>query len=472
MQTTKDYALYAGNPELTRNIWQELTLQRLIVVPVVLLLLLILTKYSASDAYFHSRLMRGSLMVFALVAFFWGTRLVGDTLAQEFTDGTWDSQRMSGLKAMPLVIGKLFGGTIIVWYALVFLLGAFVYACMSKPYGAVSGWVVFQAVLGLILLTIIMHGLTMSSLLALWKKQDSRASKNMRFAMALPLLGACVLSFTSISIASNVYRNWAESDVINWFSMGFNVLTLMLLIVFFMACWVIIGVWQQMRSELRFYTQPWWWLGFLVFWMFILAGFVTDEWNQPQLGGHWLIYLRICLAFVILSVYVQMLFATKDSMYWLRFSGALKRKNFKAFGNLFPAWLTSYIVALVLSCVLVGMMLYRNEQHMIWFVISVAFFVFRDILLAIWLNLSKDNKRADAAWVFYLVILYGLLPWLAHEAVSEYTQYLFHPVLAGNLFWDSSYAWVTLSPVIQAIVMLVLVIRRWNKRKIGAVYVK
>lgn len=461
MQAKKEYKLYCANPELTRNIWQELTLQRLLVIPIILFLLFMLTKYSVTEAGFPKRLTINSFIAFVLVGFFWGIKQVNDSLAEEFTNGTWDSQRMSGLSAMQLVMGKLFGGAIIVWYILFFLLGAFVYANML--HGKLSLGLTVQWICGLVFLTIVAHGLTLSSLLAVWRKQDHQATKNIRFAIVIPILGSGIFTYICVAFFMEAFRYGVPKNAdVNWFFCKLNLFTVFLVAILSMACWVIIGTWQQMRSELRFSTKPWWWLGFLVFWMIFLAGFMNNDLGSFFSRERWKIYTSICLTCVVSTVYLQIFFAPKDSMFWLRFLDAFKQKNTKAIGNLFPAWLTSFIVMLVLAVALIVMIVSDKNQEGLYFVIALVFFVLRDVLLAVWLNLSKGAKRADAAWVFYLLVLYLLLPGLVSQVFSSGSEQLFLPYLPSR-FSANGNAWFILSPIIQAIVMMVMVSMRWRK---------
>lgn len=461
MSTTKNYKLYGGNPEFTRNIWQEFTLQRLLMVPIILFLLLMLVKYSAGDKHFAKSLMSGSVSAFVIVSFLWGSKLISDTLVQEFTDGTWDSQRISGLTAIQLVVGKLFGGTIIVWYTSLFLLGAFIYAGLVQD--EISSIFMLKTILGLVCSTIIVHGFLMCSLLASWKKQAQRSIKNIRFALIIPFL--CIAAFYfGFSIFIEFTEYWNDPISVVWFGWECDITTILLIIAVFLACWVLIGAWQLMRSELQFSTKPWWWLGFLVFWMIFLAGFVNEKLTiQSLVKNQWMAYIIVCLLCVLSSVYFQMFFATKNSMYWLRFSGALKRKDFKAIGNFFPAWLTSYIVALMLAVVLIAMQLMQESYHEAYIATALMLFVLRDVLLAIWLNLSKDNKRADGAWIFYLAVLYMILPGLMRVATPESAQFLFYPGVFSILIGEPYPAWFILSPLVQVILMIVLVKLRWRK---------
>ncbi len=99
------------NPEFRRQLWLEITPQRLIIMPLVLAS--IATLNSNAGNIFGPHLGVKIYLVFMLV---WGTRRAISSLADEIRDKTWDTQKMSALSAWDMTMGKMFGGTIFVWY--------------------------------------------------------------------------------------------------------------------------------------------------------------------------------------------------------------------------------------------------------------------------------------------------------------------------------------------------------------------
>ena len=81
------------NPEFYRNLLLELSLHRLIAMPVILLLI-----YAAAGVGDDSETVSDiayTVMIGLLVL--WGTRLTADSVLGEVRARTWDSQRMSGI---------------------------------------------------------------------------------------------------------------------------------------------------------------------------------------------------------------------------------------------------------------------------------------------------------------------------------------------------------------------------------------
>lgn len=473
----KKYNLFFGNPEFTRNVWQEFTLQRLLVISVVwMLIVLAIYSTTASIQVFYRQLAYVSFTGCLLVGIFWGTKLINDSLLQEFTEGTWDSQRMSGLSALQLVIGKLFGSSIMAWFAILVLLCSFIFS-ISFIHNArlVTALQIAGSVVFFILAT---HLFAMFSLLMLWRKQDRQPGKGMRLVSGIPFLVALLLLYFPIigfNASFGVSRIMSEISEIRfqWFFVEFNFISFFLMVMFFWVAWFFIGVWQQMRVELQFRLQPWWWLCFLLFWLLFGAGFMISAVLQPVTAMNLSVYLFVYLFFEGLLIYGQLLYARKDAMFWLRFSSALKSRNYAIVRHLFPGWLTSVVFGLVLAGMIMVLILFVDDESRntkITFelaVISSVFFLLRDVALSIWLNLSSRQKRADTAWLFYLFVLYTLLPWLFSQMISPQACYVFLPLwLNPPMLGIEESALYVLSPILQTLLMLGLVWHRWGQRKV------
>lgn len=495
MRDVKKYNLRFGNPEFTRNLWQECTLQRLIVIPVILALLVALIMMSTSGLKDANRmyavLMWLGIFGFSMTTIGWGSRLANSALMQEFSEGTWDSQRMSGLTPAQMLWGKLLGGTVMAWYAGAILLVLVVWAGLQVTDMRVS-WL-FKGVAALVLMAVLLHATGMSSLLAIWRKRDRQWGKGMRGMTALP----AVVFFIFLWFASgkvpwmmNYYGDAFTGLSFVWFGMGMNWTSLFLLGLACLTIWALIGLWQQVRTELQFRNQPWWWLGFLLFWMVFFAGFVNDSWVvNGVFTSPWHLYLIVSIFAVSMTVYLRLFYERKDAMSWLRFFNAFKRKEGAKLGGLFPAWATSYLLACVLGAVFVGWVLiapvpgslrYEYDDSLVEMVVSTVFwdtsrmlamavvsgllFMLRDIALVLWLNLAVNNRRADGAAILYLIVLYVLMPWFASQLLGREGFFLFVPLIGMGYYLNPSHL-LLLSPLVQAVVMWGLLWRRWRTRK-------
>ena len=112
------------NPELLRNVWHELTIRRLIAMPLVLGALLMLW----SSNSFVADLAGGCVFVITIL---WGTRQAADAVASEVTENTWDWQRLSTQTAWQLTWGKVIGATLFTWSGALICLGVRFFALLK-----------------------------------------------------------------------------------------------------------------------------------------------------------------------------------------------------------------------------------------------------------------------------------------------------------------------------------------------------
>src|SRR6185503_1115996 len=92
------------NPELRRNLWLELTLHRMLALPVALALLFMLVGALNENPREPLAVAAATLFVaFAL----WGGVHCADAVSGEARGRTWDGQRMSSIEPWAMTWGKL-----------------------------------------------------------------------------------------------------------------------------------------------------------------------------------------------------------------------------------------------------------------------------------------------------------------------------------------------------------------------------
>ena len=120
------------SPELQRNLWLQLSWGRVLAAPLLLGILVAALLQSMQPPPGH--VAEYARWGFVLLLAFWSTRRVADSLAEEVSGGTWESQRMSGMSAWSMVWGKLIGGAIFPWYCALICLGVMVwYGLQAGP---------------------------------------------------------------------------------------------------------------------------------------------------------------------------------------------------------------------------------------------------------------------------------------------------------------------------------------------------
>ena len=113
--------------EFRRNLWLELSPQRLIALPVIVLVLVLLNQVANRGD--PGGLTDLGSWVFYVMVFLWGSRRAAAAVSEEVNGDTWTGQRLSALSPAALVVGKLFGATAFIWYG--GLVGLGLYAAMG-----------------------------------------------------------------------------------------------------------------------------------------------------------------------------------------------------------------------------------------------------------------------------------------------------------------------------------------------------
>lgn len=382
-----------NNPEFLRNIWLEMTPHRLIGMPAVLLavffLIYLVTGYAFSDT---TRIV--AMTLFFLLALLWGTRLAGEALVNEVQDRTWDQQRMSSISPWSMAWGKLFGSTIYTWYgALICLL---IYAVSAFQTNQQD---VIKSVIFMLSITIFGQSIALLSSMQTIKtyhRSASTAFMVMGIVVALPLI------------------SWGfnETGYLSWYDRQYRTLDFLMVSVICFSAWSLVGIYRKMREELQFRNTPVYWFAFCVFMSIFLAGAFQVHMLEDEL-----ITFRLFIAystFVVLA-YVMVILEDKNPLLLRRVIAARKEQNWRGVFENIPCWFVTLLSAYVLC---IALMFYDYPDVKLAargfalkpYLVAMALFLTRDVLLFIYFNMSANRRRADVTAIFYLVLLYWLLP--------------------------------------------------------------
>lgn len=443
------------NPELRRNLWLEVTAQRLLATPAILLLVF------AGSWLLDQRTLglwtrNAALAAYLVITVVWGAKTCSAAFTAELEEGTWDSQRGSGLSAWSMTWGKLLGGAAMGWYG--GLLCLLVYVASSAGLGAAHlAW----ALLALIGFGIAIQATALLGALAQWRKrrlprvQRSRAVLNIVLILLVLFVGVHGLPIFGGAILTPLH----------WYGHLWPGLPFIAISAVTLAGWATLGAWRLMRAELQYQDVPWAWAAFLLFLTGYLGGWIHAPGVFPRidfpglrlppalpalgLGG------LLCGAATYLTIFHE----PKD---WLRLRRlALRWRNDRrrALHSL-PLWLVSILLTAAFAIVfcataLLGLPLH-NGLALLAGSVTLLCFLLRDILLVLWLNGGDPpSRRADGAAIVYLVVLYLLLPSLLITAHLGEFDGLFNPLVAFV-----RPAWVAAGVIEAALMAVVLYWRR------------
>jgi len=428
------------NPEFLRNVWLELTPHRIVGMPAALVAVFFLV-YLLADINYLDPLRTTAMVIFFLLTLLWGTRLAGEALVNEVQDKTWDQQRMSSISPWSMSWGKLFGSTVYTWYGAAICLLMYIFAAFKLHQPEVITTVLFMVVV-----SVFSQSIALLTSLQTVKTYNRSASTGFMMAgilVSIPLLNLGLRDLGMVHWYDNYYRTF-----------NFSLVSI--------ACftgWSLLGIHRRIRQELQFRNTPAYWFAFCVFTAFFLAGFAsTSAFSEGVITARLLVAY---LTFVLLA-YGMMMAEDKNPVLIRRITAALQVRNWQNVFENTPAWLVTLLGVYALSLVL----LVHNPTLTKFFpetlgirsvVIAVALFLTRDILIFVFFNISSNRRRADVTAVFYLMMLYWLLPSILNALNLSSLNAVFLPFGPHNEMVS------IVAAVIQVAVLLYLSIRRWGK---------
>ena len=441
------------NPELRRHVWVELTPHRLIAIPsllsVVLLFVYLLCRVN-HDVETGSAIARAAMMFFCALVYVWGCGLAAGAIVNEFSGRTWDSQRMTSLSAGSMTWGKLLGGPICAWYGGGWCLAVFL-AASPLPLAerlADAGCLVLGGVL--------LHAFTLLACLHTIRKTRRPPVENQG---GYALLG--ILAMTPILVMA--MQDPEKTTWVWWFSVEASPPRVALFSLAAFAAWAVTGFHRLVRAELQLRNGPLVWLGFVAFLIVYVAGFVGD--GNAEVQDVRLPAWRLTIAYGIATffVYVMAFSEAKSPMAFQRLLFYLRSGDRERLLDELPRWLVTLPLAGGLCAVAIAVGPAGLERDLLFgcdarALLAVSFlFVLRDLALLLALNFSANPRRADAAALVYLFVLYAVVPGICE--VLGLSQVL-------GLFWPRPDATLPLALVLPGVGVALTVAfagRRWRR---------
>jgi hypothetical protein len=450
------------NPELRRNLWIELTLPRLLVVPILLAVVFLVAWYlgdrSTDEVRFVAR------YAYIALVLLWGTRRAANALADEVSAGTWDAQRMTALGPWAMSWSKFVGGTAYVWYASLICLAVTTFIGIT-PENAVER---LQMALSLLLIgTAAMLTSFLVVLLHLRRPRDPGRRASF-MAQAAGIAVGLLAANTDGAILQDF--GFDHSFTIVWYGERFTESLFLLATQAALAVWLGFGVYRAMCGELQKPTWPWGWPLVTLFILGYLLGFLMPI--DPGASAS-IAYFAAAIAAAVMF-YAALLCDGKDGIRLRWFLRAIAARDINRAARLFPSWLFS----LVLAAILVLAWTYSARDGRAYelfeayagyldrvdfsigslyaWAVAAILFMLRDTALVLWLNMSPKARSPDVAAAILLAVNYGILPLLLSFVASLDTLAIALPWPFGNPAIAIGGPLVTLLPISY------LLWRRWR----------
>jgi hypothetical protein len=434
------------NPELLRNLWLEITPQRLAAMPAVLFLIfgaVLITegREALPDAAWWTGIAIGVL---------WGARQAAGAVMGEVAGRTWDSQRASALTPAQMALGKLFGATAYAWYGVALCalvqLGAggapMEAASLILRTGLSHGVALFAS---LVLLGLGGRSLVMTSLPHLAGIVAAGAADGMvpllTAIAALPNDAAVIAGATPMAPGEALKAISGHIDAVHVFGLSVARTTVMLVTTALFWAWSVVGCIALLRGELNVPRRVPVWPLFLGFVALYTAGF---GWNDGS---------RVALqpAFGALSV-VTFLAALLEP----KSRGEIRRLLAGSLGAIPPslqAWLAAAALAIALAAG-IG----TGASHLDTMLAPAAvLFLARDIALIRLVSLRRGGLRGAVAAIVWFAVLYGMLPVVLAGAGADAALVLFYPLPVEGASAGSALALA--APAAQAVLLWALLAR-------------
>lgn len=443
--------------EFRRNLWLEFSPQRLIALPVIVLVLVlgnqVVNKGDGAD------LAQLGSWIFYLMVFLWGSRRAASAVAEEVNGGTWTGQRLSALSPAALVLGKLFGATAYVWFGGLIGLGlqAFGWLSLGLPPGPLLLDLAQRLASGVFL-----HAVAIALTLVLLNKRRLVGRLGTTLPQVLALLAG--LALVGLFTRYALFASSLLSVEVLWYGARWDTPGFLAVSSLAFALWALLACLRLMATQLQRQLLPWAWPAFTLFCVLYVAGLGGESGLEAWFAGPFAAPFGVALGCFYLA-----LFADRNEPLRYRQLGAAwaagERRRALA---LLPWWLVGWPV-------LLGVVLWQAggtpAELGIWgdlaedlavarpeplaASLAVAAFALRDAAFVLFINAGRV-QRGDLTALIYLLVLYG--PGMALlGGMSAWTAIgLLAPVPLGD-------SWVgLLSALTQAALLGFLTWRRWR----------
>ncbi len=435
------------NPELTKNLWLEITPHRLYVTPVLILLLSGIL-YLSADGAIQGGIYLDHLYIIAAFTFacVGGAHYCAYSMINEFADHTWDQQRMSPLSPWTLTWGKLFGGAGFMWYGAVWcLLLLYLTPILLPPYWSWQQRV--ELTLLVIFFAIFAQATGLLVVINAANSTDKLLRYRRNYGFGLALMGIFAGGYFFAMLADSN----ASFGIQTWWRQAWPLQEFWLLVVGVFAAWAMMGTYRVMREQMQFRSGCLPWLLFNVFMMVFIAGFFMIP--GGEINPHSAIFIAYSVA---LGLAYTMLISQPLSQPGIRrlvvACGA--RQWLDIWQNL-PLWTVSLSLAALLG--IVNLLFHRaagSSPVPLYLPVALMLFALRDGGVLLFFQVGEKPERAILTGLFYLLLLYTVIPALLLQM----------GVRTGlGFFWPLYDRHVYILPVgLELVVLCIVIYRRWQ----------
>ena len=421
------------NPEFRRNLWLELSPQRLVLMVSVLGIIAALTVYLGNDPVKEGSTAHALLIVFSalglMLAGGWGSFTVLASINSEVAERTWDQQRLSALSPWQMAWGKLLGASIFPWLggllcAAVVLVSGLLLPNSNPPRLIL---LLLSAITGCLAL----HCWIMASLL---HTMDARTASG-ETSTVKRLLGLFILLQFAPSLLLGIVGlgayNAQQSLIVWWhWHLGFPSLSLL------MSCLALalglLALWRSMSTQLMVRTTPWAWAVGCIASGLIVAGFA----NGPQTRFLW---PALVAGVAWVSTYFALLTEKNNGMVWRAVLFHALQGSWRRMLQALPLWPVSWLLALLFTLLYSGLaesaihdtfqtkfatLIHQGSNQILWMLVLRAL---RDAGIYLFFAWRNTQRKPLGMTLLTYVMLGSVLPLFFTGAYKRWAS-LFEPM--------------------------------------------
>jgi hypothetical protein len=430
------------NPEFQRNLLLEWNLHRMILIAGVIAGIFVLAGLFGTQNVVANI----ALLTFLLGTVLWGGHRAGDAILDELRERTWDSQKMSAIDPWAMTWGKLFGATIMPWFA--GCISLIVYFVEREGPTQIER---LQMIVFCISGAILVHSLSLIG--ALVGTHLDKFGKSTLTTWA---------SVGALGLLAFYFANYLRSDdIIVWYGASydrFDFLTASLLV---LCAWVTFGAYRLMCTELAVNTLPVAWIAFLIY----LIVYFSGVYVSPNLPFTQSISLAAAIALTICggSSYIAAFALYRDPLAFRRLGTCVRARNWRRFFEEIPVWIVSMSLALVSVVVCAALHYtprYSGEylEHIGVSSLAIWLLFLRDTLILYFFTYGISKRRVETSTIICLAMLYWLIPSIIESSGLVKTSWLLRPPMKDQPLMSATII------AVHVIFVAILVLRRYRQR--------
>ena len=225
------------------------------------------------------------------------------------------------------------------------------------------------------------------------------------------------------------------------------------------AAWAVFGSHRLMCQELRVRTAPWAWVAFLLFLCAYIAGFGVRP--QDTFSQHKNVVLIAGFIVCLAAAYPLLLSEASGALAVRRMLLRFEVRDWRRLVEEIPLWPVTLALALVFCLLTVAFVGSRASGDGPFRSVALApmplfLLAARDAAIYMFFALARQSRRPGAATIFYLALLYWLVPMLLRAAGLDRLADLVLPP-----FWDQP-GFATSIAALQAAAMIAAALWRWR----------